>query len=234
MKRFYKTVSISESENGFGILLDNRPLKTAKKQKLITPFKRVAEQIMTEWSDQKEIIIPHTMPMTQILNTRIDRVEAQRPTMTGAILKYVHTDLLYYQVDEPPEVKAAQGLYWNPWIKWAEKKFNCTIKTTIGLAALEQSRDLEIRIAETIMEMSHDHFTIFQICTPLCGSVIMGLAFTTGAADINDMMQAAFAEENVKEEIYNAKKYGADPLIEKQKKEMYQDLQACKIYRDCL
>jgi len=78
MKRFYKLVSVDAVRNGFEIQLDGRNIKTPMKNILSAPSRKLADAIMAEWAAQDKEILPDTMPLTQILSTRIDRVSNER------------------------------------------------------------------------------------------------------------------------------------------------------------
>ena len=66
-KRFYKSVSVKEGENGWGVYLDDHLLKTPGKLSLIAQSKAHADLIATEWDAQGTIIKPHLMPVTRMV-----------------------------------------------------------------------------------------------------------------------------------------------------------------------
>ena len=50
MKRFYKEVTAAETDDGFGIRLDERTLRTPAKRPLILPTAPLAEALAEEWA----------------------------------------------------------------------------------------------------------------------------------------------------------------------------------------
>ncbi len=78
--------------------------------------------------------------------------------------------------------------------------------------------------------MSNDEFTILQLVSSLSGSLILALAFTKGVAKVDDVFQSSFVEEHYKNELYDAQKYGLDPMLEKKQRQMRIDLDACEVY----
>ena len=82
MKRIYKIVSTKNTPKGYEILLDDRPLKTPGKKSFLLPCEALAQEVMREWAGQGKKIIPDTMPITQIICTKIDRVCSERAAMT--------------------------------------------------------------------------------------------------------------------------------------------------------
>lgn len=235
MKRFYTMVSVAEMPGGFAIHLDGRPVRTPGKAFLLAHSRRLAEVLQAEWAGQGEQIIPDSMPLTQILNTRIDKISGgMRPDLEREVLKYLHTDLLCYPCEEPLEVAQAQHEVWGPWRSWFEKTYGAPLKTTTALGALRQEAALEDAVMQAVQNMDDGRFTVLQLAVPLSGSLVLGLAFTQGAASADDVMKAAFAEEDYKAVFYKADQYGPDPLTEKRRKAAQRDLDGAAQYLSLL
>jgi chaperone required for assembly of F1-ATPase len=232
MKRFYKMVSIGETPKGFSILLDGKPVKTQSRHLLETSHRDLANAVLHEWMGQGDKILPATMPLMQILSTKIDRVSEQRETMTESVIKYLDTDLLCYRAVQPPELARRQQDAWDPWLVWFEKKFGATLATTTDLKALNQPAKAHEAVRDHIEDMDDDHFTILQIVTPLCGSVVLALAFVDRAATPEDVFAASHVEETYKSELYNEQKHGPDLLQEKKDREAVIDLEAAAKFLD--
>lgn len=230
MKRFYKTVTTSQNTGLYKILLDGRTVKTPEKQELATKYKGLADSIMKEWAKQEENILPEAMPLTQILTTKIDRVEFQRPEMTERLLKYLDTDLVCYRADHPPEIAERQALHGDPALVWFEKKFGVALKTTITLNALAQPKEAHAKVFDFINTINHDKFTILQLVTSLSGSLILSLMFLEGDLNAVAIFNASHAEESYHAEIYNEEKYGPDPIQGKKDEAVKRDLAAAEEY----
>lgn len=230
MKKFYKLVSTSPQDGGYHILLDGRSVKTKSGSPLLAPNERVANAIVKEWMAQGDEIIPDTMPLTQILNTQMDRVRSERSVMMQSIQKYLDTDLICYIADVPAELVNRQERLWSPWREWFYQKFGVALETTSGLAALKQPVEAHESVGQYIKSLNDDNFTVLQLVTALSGSVILALAFVEGSAKAQDVYDASFVEEQFKDDLYDSEKYGSDPMIEKKQKAMLSDLHACEIY----
>lgn len=230
MKRFYKLVSVEKSDKGFQILLDGRAVKRKSGAPLNCLNEKIANRVMAEWAEQGDEIIPDNMPFTQIENTRLDRVSSEREAMSVNVRKYLNTDLICYTVDAPKELVDLHKQCWTPWRSWFEKNFGATLQTTTNLAALKQENVAHQKVQDYIENLDDAYFTILQIVVPLSGSLIMGLAFIDGAANVDDVFNAAYVEETYKDKIYDAEKYGHDPLTEKQQKATLRDLRAAFEY----
>ncbi|MGH1456697.1 MAG: ATP12 family protein [Alphaproteobacteria bacterium] len=230
MKRFYKLVSVEKSDNGYHILLDGRAVKTKSKAHLSCLNKDIANEVMQEWAQQGAQIIPDSMPFTQIESTRIDRVSAERQAMSANVLKYLDTDLICYVAASPEELVEEQNKKWALWRTWFGDKFKCKLDTTTGLAALKQDARAHKAAAEYTEKLDDARFTILQIVTPLSGSLILGLSFIDGASNADDIFAASYVEEHFKDTLYDAQKYGRDPLLEKQQNAAIKDLTAAQKY----
>lgn len=227
MKRFYKMVTTRQTDDGFQILLDGKPVKTSRKTELRAPTQAIAQAMQQEWAQQTDAIRPDTMPVTQILNTKIDRVALERDSITAYVMKYLDTDLLCYRAAAPPELVERQNNLWQLWLDWFETQYKEKLQTTTGLTALKQSAQIHEAIKQEIQALDDDRFTVLQLVTAQSGSLVLALAFLHGRAGTHDVFKASFAEEHFKDGIYDAERYGADPLQEKQQKAAAQDLEAC-------
>ena len=230
MKRFYKLVSTEKVSGGFHILLDGKPVKTKSGAHLLASNEAIANRLMQEWAAQEEHILPNTMPFTQIINTIIDRVSVERDVMSAAVLKYLDTDLICYFADEPEALVKLQKDKWQPWLDWFEGKFESKLKTTTDLAALTQEKSAHDAVAKYVDGLDDEHFTILQIVTSVSGSVILGLALTCGDASADQLFDACYIEESFKDALYDAEKYGEDPILAKAQKAAMQDFTAAQDY----
>ena len=230
MKRFYKLVSSKKVPEGYAIFLDDKAIKTKSGKQLFAPTEEIANKIVQEWAEQKDVINPEIMPFTQILNTKIDRVSKERCSMNETVLKYIDTDLLCYCVSEPEELVQLQEEKWLKWRMWAEEEFSCKIEVTTGLAALSQPKKLHKQLKTYVEALNDDDFTVLQIIVSLSGSLILGLSVLKEAAGVQDVFEACFLEERFKETLYDTEKYGLDPHMEIQQQAVLRDLQACTAY----
>ena len=228
MKRFYKLVSLQETSGGAQILLDGKPVKTPFKKDLLAPTLALADALMREWAGQGETIDPDSMPLTQILNTCLDRVAAERAGMTAALLKYLDTDLLCYRTPHPPELAARQAAAWDPWLAWFAKEFGERLQTTESLTALRQPEAAHTKVAAHVAALSPEEFTALQVAVPASGSLVLGLALTAGQAAAQHLFTAARVEETYKAAIYDEATHGSDPAQAKKDKAVLRDLEAAE------
>ena len=234
MKRFYKLVSTQSSQDGYLITLDGRPVKTALKKEMLAPNEHLANALVVEWSGQQEEINPDSMPLTQILSTKIDRVSHEREAMQKYVFKYLDTDLLCYRTDHPPELQKAQEEMWNPHLEWFAQEYGTPLETTFAITALKQPDTAHEKIRSIIKGLDDDRFTAFQLIVSASGSLVLGLAAINGKLTAEEIYAAMRVEENFKAEIYNEEFYGADPAQEKKDMATQEDLRAAMHYLSLL
>lgn len=234
MKKFYKLVSHTPHSGGYHILLDGRAVKRPSKAELVVPTQVMADEIVKEWAAQGEAVIPDTMPLTQILITCQDRVAQNRASIQEGVLKYLDTDLICYPAEGPEGLSAMQDDRWGRWRGWFESRFGVGLKTTTGLAALKQEKAAHEAALSYVGALDDERFTVLQLVTSLCGSLILALAFAEGEAEAQDILNAAFAEEDYHAGVYDAEKYGDDPMLAKRRDAMTRDLNAARVFLDCL
>ena len=76
-KRFWKEVTVEETEGSFTIRLDARPLRTPAKSAVTIPTRTMAEAAAAEWRAVDKKIDPRVMPVTRAINAAIDKVAPQ-------------------------------------------------------------------------------------------------------------------------------------------------------------
>lgn len=229
-KRFYKLVHTDPHQDGFGIFLDGRPVRTRMGNVLCAPNRAVADEIVREWASQADEIIPDTMPFTQILNTRLDRVATGRAAMTEAILKYLDTDMVCYPASEPEALHELQKREWSRFTNWFAETFGQPLNVTTELRAVAQPETVKISVRTKVEALDDDTFTILQWVTAIAGSAVMALSFIEGAFGASEIIAARFVEEDYKESLYNADLHGRDPMLETTRRQMTTDLAAAQHY----
>ena len=230
MKRFYTLVSTQKEQGSYAVMLDGKAVKTPSKGMLLCGTEALANEVLKEWAAQEETIKPDTMPLTQLVSTKLDQVAQQRAAMSAEVLKYFDTDLLCYRTDQPPELASRQAEHWDKWLNWFAEKFGVALETTTTLNALQHPPAAHEKVSDCVKSLDGDHFTILQLLTPLSGSLVLALAFTQQLISADELFNAIRVEEQFQAEIYNEEKYGPDPAQEKKDKLVKVDLAAAEQY----
>ncbi len=200
MKRFYKTATAGAADDHWTVLLDGRGVKTPARRDLRVPSAPLAEAMAEEWAAQAEEIRRHTMPLTQLACTCLDRVAAQRPEVQQQVVQYGATDLLSYWSGDTPALRARQTEHWQPVLDWAAESLGIRLLTTDGVMPVHQSPDT-LATLETLVDALDDWaFTALQLITQASGSLLLALALQRGRLDAAAVIRAAHLDETWQEE----------------------------------
>lgn len=231
MKKFYQTVSVKDCGAGtYSLLLDQKPVQTPLRQTLVLSSLPLARAVVQEWEGQEDVVRPDTMPLTQLAMTLQDRVIPNRPQFEQEILGFLDTDLVCYRAEGPEIYKAAQEAAWDPFVGWASDKFATMVQVTDGLSPLAQSPELHTKIAAFIRDASDAEFMGLYLATTGAGSLLVALGFVGGDFTVDDVVNAAFVEEKLKDKIYLSETYGSAPDQERRIKALTADMNAVKSF----
>ena len=179
LKRFWKTVDVSEGEGGWSVMLDGRTPKTPAHAKLTLPTEAAAQLVADEWAAQGEFIEPGTMPATRLASTAIDRVSQVREAVAEEIAAYAGTDLLCYPAEHPASLVAQQAREWAPWRDWA-RDLGLPLVVAEGLSHRPQDPAAVARVRDLALALDDFALTGLAALTPLLGSAVLALAVQRG------------------------------------------------------
>ncbi|WP_164117820.1 ATP12 family protein [Sphingorhabdus sp. Alg239-R122] len=205
MKRFYKDVATGPSGDGFGILLDGRPIKTPARAALVLPHTALAEAVAEEWRVQGEEIDAASMVMTGFANAAIDRVAPDREAFAQPIAAYAETDMLCYRAEAGDLQAEKQDAEWEPLLRWAEQRYDVAFTRIAGISYQDQPAATLARMSEAVL--AQDDFTLaaMQPLTTISGSLVCVLAFLEGQIDTSALWPIVNLEE-----LWQAELWGED------------------------
>ncbi len=180
LKRFYKQASAAATEDGFAVHLDGRPVKTPAGCRLAVPFRPLAEAMAEEWEAQVEEIKPHTMPMTQLASTALDRIGPERATILDQLARFADTDLLCYRADFPPDLVKRQTSQWQPLLDWAAELTGGRLAVTSGVVAVAQPAEAVAALTGRLASYDDWQLTAAQAACAASGSLVLALALVEG------------------------------------------------------
>ena len=134
-KRFYKSVSVEPSDDGFAVKLDGRPVRTPGKALLALPAEAAARLVAAEFDAQTETIDPVKMPVLRLVNTAIDGVSADQQAVLEDIVRFASSDLLCYRADGPQGLVERQNDRWDPVLDWARSALGLHSAVVTGAGA---------------------------------------------------------------------------------------------------
>ena len=204
MKRFYRDVTVEETEGGFQFLLDGKPVQTPARRPLVLPARALTEAIAEEWRQQEEEMRPAAMPLTRLVNTVFDGVCANRTDVIAAILRFGENDLLSYRAESPVEL-AARQLQWNEYLAWAADRHDARLAVTSGIRPIEQPADTMAALRWAVAGRDDFELAALHVLASITGSLVLGLAVLDGRLAADE----AFALSRL-DETYQAEKWGTD------------------------
>src|SRR5439155_3789549 len=133
VRRVYQAATAAPAPGGWGIALDQRPLRTPGGNPLTLPSAQLAQAIAEEWEAQERDIRPATMPLFRLAATAVDRTAVQRDLVVAETANYAATDLVCYRADQPPALAARQRAAWQPLLDWAAGRCDAALCVTSGI-----------------------------------------------------------------------------------------------------
>lgn len=211
MDKLYQQAEAGLAPEGFVVKLDGEAAKTPLGNPLLLPTLALAQAVAAEWNAQEEKIVPATMPLTQLANTWIDKVEGEeRAEMEKVILEYAGSDLICYFASHPQDLVAMQEEEWLPLLAWLKDTCGIALKTASGIGFRMQEPEALALFAEAVRSMTGRDFTVLQAVTRATGSVVVALAMVCGHLDAEDAFYAACVDER-----YQLAKWGVDEVAQK-------------------
>ena len=206
-KRFYKQAEMVAIEDGFGVQLDGRALKSPAKAALILPTEKMAQVVTAEFNDQQEEIAPDSMPIFSLASTVIDRILPQRDTLDDELVRYGLNDLICYRADEAEDQSLAkkQQEEWGYIQNWLGDTYGVRLQHFSGVMPQSQPDEVAHKYPSIIAPIDSWSYVALYRVTTLSGSLALGLAFRDEKLDVPSLMKQAFLDEYHQEE-----KWGAD------------------------
>ena len=196
MRRFYSTVTVAPEADGFGIRLDDKPLRTPAKAPLTLPSRALAEAIAAEWRDQGPEVDLSTLALTRLASTAIDLVAPRRAEAVAEVSRYAGTDLVCYRASHPPELARRQHAAWQPLIDWATLRYDAPLETTIGVVPIAQSAVTLRAFTAAAESYASLELAALHLATGACGSLVVALALIEGRIDVEGAFAAAQLDES--------------------------------------
>ena len=203
-KRFYASAGVGETDGGFTVTLDGKPIKTPSGRTVIVPARSLAETIAAEWGAQGETIEPLTMPLTRLANSVVQGVVDQADAVRDDVAKYLASDLLFYRAGHPEVLVAREAAHWDPILFWAAETLGAHFILAEGVMHVRQP---ESAITAARGSLPADPWVIaaLHVITTLTGSALLALALFHGVINPDQAWAAAHVDED-----WNAEKWGVD------------------------
>ncbi|HEY3144737.1 MAG TPA: ATP12 family protein [Dongiaceae bacterium] len=222
-RRFYKSATIAPLENGWGILLDGKALRSPAKRPFALPTEALAAAIAEEWQAQGEKVDPQTMPLMQFAATAIDRLADDRDALVAETAGYGCSDLICYRADQPQALVRRQEETWQPLVAWVAERYDVALNVISGIVAIEQPPHALATFRRVLGACDLFALTALAAMTGSAGSLVIALALAEGRLDADEASDAALLDE-----LFQAERWGSDPEAERRRASIRADLAAAK------
>lgn len=176
LRRFWTQATARADAGGWRIWLDDKPLRTPKRQPLQLPGEALAQAIAAEWHGAAAQFRPADLPLTGLANAALDIIPANRAAMVDGIVAYADADLLCYRAATPDGLCARQQELWEPPLRAIERQFGVQFQRTTGILHVAQPASTLAAVRAAITELGDFELAAVQPLVTLSGSLMLVLA----------------------------------------------------------
>jgi len=153
-------------------------------------------------------------------------IDGQKAEMIDKLLAFFMTDMMFFWGEEKGLVERQQAV-WNPLLQWAEEEFETKFVKVNGLNVPEQDLQSGARIKFFMEGLSSRELTVFYFTTYVTKSVLLAAAFVRKHVNAEQVFEAASLEE-----VWQQATWGIDDAIERNHKELKEDLGVLEAFLD--
>jgi chaperone required for assembly of F1-ATPase len=219
-KRFYAHADVLETDGGFAVTLDGKPIRTPSGRQVVVPVKAIAEAVVAEWQAQQETIDPLTMPLTRFANSVVQSVADRADLVADDVAKYLRSDLLFYRAGHPEALVAREAEHWDPVLFWAADALRARFILAEGIVHVRQP-DSAVAAARAAFPDDPWSIAALHVVTTLTGSALLALALLHGVREPDQVWAAAHVDED-----WNAEKWGVDEEVAARRAARWVDFRA--------
>ncbi len=209
MKRFWTVAEAVADDSGWGVRLDERPLRTPGRALLVVPTEALARAVAQEWASAEVSVDPRAMPLTGLANAAIDRVARDRAAFAASLARYAEADLACYRAGEPETLAARQRESWDSLLGWARRRYDVDFAVTTGIVHVAQPSPTVERLAHEVAAVDAFRLAGLSPLITIGGSLVAALAVLEGALSPEDAWAAVSIDER-----WQIEKWGADAEAE--------------------
>ena len=206
MKRFWDQATIDKRPEGYGVLLDGRPVRLPGGAPLAVESERLAEAVAAEWraaagGAKGGDVSPADVPLTRLAGTAQERVAPDPVPVAEGLAKYAETDLLCYRAEDP-SLSALQAEGWQPLLDWAARRHDALLRATTGLMPVPQPSGALAALRRAVLALPPLDLVALGVLVPAFGSLVLGLAVIDGRLDVMEALRLATLDETFQEQLW--------------------------------
>lgn len=196
---------MTRDQEGWGIVLDSKPVRTPARRPLIVPTDALARAIAEEWNSAGETADPRAMPLTGLANAAIDRVAPAPGHFAAALARYGESDLACYRAESPRELVARQEEAWGALLAWARRRFDVDFRTTCGIVHVGQPDATVRQLAHVVSVLDPFRLAALSPLVTIGGSLLAALAVLEGELDADEAWEIVTIDDR-----WQLEQWGAD------------------------
>lgn len=209
LRRFWNHATVTESPDGYAILLDAKPMRIPGGTPLLIKQRPLADAIAAEWQaaggQNGGQLTYDAVPLTRLAGTAQDRIAPDPAPVAQELARYAETDLLCYRAPHPQPLVDRQTRVWQPWLDWLATRHGVRLQTVAGVMFQPQEPAALAQIQHMMRAQSPATLAALGIAIPCLGSAVLGLALADGAIDPTAAHLAATLDE-----LFEAEAWGDD------------------------
>lgn len=186
---------------------------------MVLPSAALAEAVAQEWRGQAETINLHTLPLTRIAATAIDRVAARKSEVVTELAAFAETDLLCHRATEPADLVARQAAIWQPLLDWASLRYAASLTVINGISGPPQPTESLAALRQALAGLDSFKLAALGLAVPVAGSLVIGLALAEGRVSADEAFAAAELDAT-----YQIEFWGEDAEATRHRAEVRADL----------
>ena len=221
MKRFYKDVATAQTDLGWTVSLDGRPIKTQGGRPQLLPSEAMAEMLAEEWRAQGEEIDPAAFRFRDMADYALDVVARDKDALVAKLLGYAETDTLCFRADPEDALYRRQQEMWEPILVGMEAREGVKLHRISGILHRAQTAETRERLAARLKALDAFTLAALEQTTGLAASLCIGLEALQEGADGEALWTAANLEED-----WQADLWGRDEEAEERRKKRKGDFLA--------
>ncbi|KAJ1939072.1 chaperone [Linderina macrospora] len=206
IRRFWRTVNVSEHSDGLAVELDGRPIKTPDGSAVRLPTSQtiLATLMAGEWESQREFLGAHSLPLTALVCRSIDGLNDSnvRKDVAEKLLKYFHTDSACLHEEFPQALVELQDKHYRPIVDWAAERYGIKINVTANLFTLRQEQEAEEALRKVVLEFSPLKLAAFEKAVMTAKSFLIALALVERRISVEQAAMAAQVEATAQTQLW--------------------------------
>lgn len=226
MKRFWKDVTVEETDGGWRVHLDGRPIKTQMGNAQVVPSTALAHALAAEWADQGEEVNPALFLFRDHADFAIDVIRADRDDAIAKLLRFAETDTLCYRADPDEPLHARQVEVWEPLLTHLEARHDIRFKRVSGVIHKPQPPETLARLREHLANL--DDFTLAGMTAMASLSSSLAVALLANDDAVNDPV-LLWRDANLEEE-WQAELWGREEEAEDRRARKGEEFSAAQVF----